>query len=475
MKLDYGIIVVRRDAASGTGLRRSSRLKTGGLRNDGLPFVTTLKVATGIRDFFRMEPPVLTPPPLPEERLSAKRKRHEDSGAQNDATITLSERILDARKVVEETKRVVKFMNYGDSESYERLDVLAFEVVDATFMDSCRRSLWKPKWLLEPRSPLMPGARSTWRCRLESCLKPVGPNQPLSCFLRLSDVCSLLMSDFSLGRSRFFTDARVRGCFPGSPRRWRRTLQAHQGGGGAPFSSGRSAHPQPTEQNRERTQGPCLCVGMLKRAGHQPDNWTAPTRRLGSAPHPEARKGTNPRTDVQVPPYDGNQINQPNSTEKWDVVSGSLQNSDLTWFRWTSIRGCVRECQEHQMYERKAREALGYQGAKERNLMCEAPEELPKQIFREIRHLDEKISGGEMELLERERFLEEWLKEGGMPMWRKGELRLLLEEASLGRQWLDLEVPKQRLNSVWLAWMVEETKLMLEMASLGRQQRKIRV
>ena len=37
-----------------------------------------------------------------------------------------------------------------------------------------------------------------------------------------------------------------------------------------------------------------------------------------------------------------------------------------------------------------------------------------------------------------------------MPKWRKGEPRFLLEVASLGKQLLDLEVPKQRFNSVWL-------------------------
>ena len=52
-----------------------------------------------------------------------------------------------------------------------------------------------------------------------------------------------------------------------------------------------------------------------------------------------------------------------------------------------------------------------------------------------------------------------------MQKWRKGELKLLLEVASLGKQLLDLEVPKQRLNSVWLTWMVEEvrkTQLLLD-------------
>ena len=57
-----------------------------------------------------------------------------------------------------------------------------------------------------------------------------------------------------------------------------------------------------------------------------------------------------------------------------------------------------------QICERKAREAVGY--------ASEAPEELRKQIFQEIKDLDETISGEEMELLEKKRILEEWLKEG---------------------------------------------------------------
>ena len=56
---------------------------------------------------------------------------------------------------------------------------------------------------------------------------------------------------------------------------------------------------------------------------------------------------------------------------------------------------------------------------RKRNLMSEAPEELRELISQEIRHLDEKISGEEMELLERKRILEELLNEGGMPKWRK--------------------------------------------------------
>ena len=36
---------------------------------------------------------------------------------------------------------------------------------------------------------------------------------------------------------------------------------------------------------------------------------------------------------------------------------------------------------------------------REKNLMSEGPEELRKQMFQEIRNLDEKISGEETELL----------------------------------------------------------------------------
>ena len=43
--------------------------------------------------------------------------------------------------------------------------------------------------------------------------------------------------------------------------------------------------------------------------------------------------------------------------------------------------------------------------------MNEALEDLGKQLFQEIKNLDEKISGEEMELLERKRILEEMLKE----------------------------------------------------------------
>ena len=44
---------------------------------------------------------------------------------------------------------------------------------------------------------------------------------------------------------------------------------------------------------------------------------------------------------------------------------------------------------------------------RKRNLMSEAPENLRKQVFQEIRDLDEKISGEDMELLETNRTLEE--------------------------------------------------------------------
>ena len=43
------------------------------------------------------------------------------------------------------------------------------------------------------------------------------------------------------------------------------------------------------------------------------------------------------------------------------------------------------------------------------NLMIDAPEDLRKKIFQEIIGVDEKISGEEMEELERKRILEEML------------------------------------------------------------------
>ena len=46
-----------------------------------------------------------------------------------------------------------------------------------------------------------------------------------------------------------------------------------------------------------------------------------------------------------------------------------------------------------QKYERKAREPCGCDVERKRNLMSEAPEELPKQTFQKIRDLDEKVSG----------------------------------------------------------------------------------
>ena len=64
-------------------------------------------------------------------------------------------------------------------------------------------------------------------------------------------------------------------------------------------------------------------------------------------------------------------------------------------------------------------------------------------------------------------------KKGGLLKRRKGELRLLLGVASLGKQQLDVEVPKQSLNSFRQTWMVEKvrkTQSLLEVAAVGRQQ-----
>ena len=118
----------------------------------------------------------------------------------------------DARKVVAEGKNVVKFMNCGSLESYERLDVHAFEVVNATFRDFDILRQFMPSGGNDPLSTvqgvgtleagvasrveefLRPEARSTSRCRLESSLKPESLNQPLSFSLRFSVVCSLVLS-----------------------------------------------------------------------------------------------------------------------------------------------------------------------------------------------------------------------------------------------------------------------------------------
>ena len=66
----------------------------------------------------------------------------------------------------------------------------------------------------------------------------------------------------------------------------------------------------------------------------------------------------------------------------------------------------------------------------------QAPEELRKQIFQEIRNLDEKISGEEMELLEGPRVILEELVERweGCRSGGRESSRLLLEVASLGKQ-----------------------------------------
>ena len=64
-----------------------------------------------------------------------------------------------------------------------------------------------------------------------------------------------------------------------------------------------------------------------------------------------------------------------------------------------------RTQQGHQIFERKAREAFGHDGAKE-NLMNEAPEDPQNQIFQEIRDSHEKISGEDMVLLEKKQNLE---------------------------------------------------------------------
>ena len=67
---------------------------------------------------------------------------------------------------------------------------------------------------------------------------------------------------------------------------------------------------------------------------------------------------------------------------------------------------------------------------RKRNLMSEAPEDLGKQIFREIRDLDEKISEEEMELLERERASQrKCCKRGGVP---KGESKDTDETVAVG-------------------------------------------
>ena len=66
---------------------------------------------------------------------------------------------------------------------------------------------------------------------------------------------------------------------------------------------------------------------------------------------------------------------------------------------------CLRYKTNHQIYERKAREGFGFDGTKEK-LMSEAPEDLRKQMFQEIKGVDEKIPGVEMERLERWRVVE---------------------------------------------------------------------
>ena len=85
------------------------------------------------------------------------------------------------------------------------------------------------------------------------------------------------------------------------------------------------------------------------------------------------------------------------------------------------------ECQELSKvikYVSERQEKLLAMVERKRNLISEAPEDLRKQIFQEIRNLDEKISGDDMEQLERKRILEEMIK---------GELQLLLEVVSLGK------------------------------------------
>ena len=56
--------------------------------------------------------------------------------------------------------------------------------------------------------------------------------------------------------------------------------------------------------------------------------------------------------------------------------------------------------------------------------MSEAIEELRKQIFQEIRDLDKKISGEELELLETKVILEEWLKEGRNAKVEEGKAKV---------------------------------------------------
>ena len=56
--------------------------------------------------------------------------------------------------------------------------------------------------------------------------------------------------------------------------------------------------------------------------------------------------------------------------------------------------------------------------------MSDAPEDPRKPIFQEIRDLDEKISGEEMDLLERKRILEELWKEGRNAEVEEGRVKV---------------------------------------------------
>ena len=109
--------------------------------------------------------------------------------------------------------------------------------------------------------------------------------------------------------------------------------------------------------------------------------------------------------------------------------------------------------------------------------MSEVPEELRKQMFQEVGDLDENISGVEMELLERNRILEEWLKEGRNAEVEEGRASVIAGGGDTLQAVAGFEFLKQRLTSFRLTWMVEEvrkTQLLLEVVSLGRQQLRLK-
>ena len=121
------------------------------------------------------------------------------------------------------------------------------------------------------------------------------------------------------------------------------------------------------------------------------------------------------------------------------------------WDEYSRMR--VRQEEECQELSKVIKDMSERQGKlfglmdRRRSLMSEAPEELRKQIFQEIKDLAKKISGTVGDQGDFGGMVER--REGCRSGGRESQ-GFCLRSRHSARQLLDLEVPKQRFDSVWL-------------------------